>query len=264
MSYLNNENTMAKPTKSTFNIFIRSLIFSIVSFILITLSSIIISCTLIIPKKYLRYRHAVIRTCIRGYMLALKYICDIDVKIEGLENIPKDRNGIALCKHQSTWETFYLPLLFQNPAPIAKKELMYIPFFGWALAAADSIAIDRSKKSTAQQQILVEGKRILDDGRWIMAFPEGTRTPFGTVGQYKLGGARLAAATGYPVIPVAHDAGRYWPRRKFMKYPGTIHLVIGPAIESKGRSAEEILELAKNWIETTMTRITGLVDKPTR
>lgn len=254
MSYLN---------LNKMNIFIRSCIFSVVSLIAIVSFSIIIGCTFVIPRKYLSYRHAVIRGCLITYMFLLKTICRIDVQVEGAENIPKDRNGIVMCKHQSTWETFYLPLLFRDPAPIAKHELMYIPFFGWALAAAEPIAIDRKNKGTAQQQILVKGKRILEDGRWIMVFPEGTRVPYGTVGQYKLGGARLAAATGYPVVPVAHDAGRYWPRRKFLKYPGTIKIVIGPAIESPGRTPEEISNLTKDWIETTMTRITGLVDKPT-
>lgn len=104
-------------------------------------------------------------------------------------------------------------------------------------------------------QILKQGKKSLEQGRWILVFPEGTRTAVGTVGHYRLGGARLAAHTGYPVIPVAHNAGRYWPRRKFIKIQGTVHIVIGPAIETKNRSAEDILEDAKNWIETTVKRI---------
>lgn len=252
MFYLNKENTMTNKQYSKLSIWIRSIIFSIVSVIAIALFCIAIGSSYIFP---IRIRHKVIRACVGSYMVLLKVICNIDIKVEGLENIPKDRNGIIMCKHQSTWETFFLPLIFPNPTPIAKRELLWVPLFGWALSASNPITINRGKKGSAQQQILVKGKKSLEDGHWIMFFPEGTRVPFGTVGHYKLGGARLAAATGYPVVPVAHDAGRYWPRRKFLKYPGTIHLVVGPVIESTGRSPEEILDLAKNWIETTMTRI---------
>lgn len=189
------------------------------------------------------------------YFQVLKFVCHIDYKVEGLENIPKDRVGIIMCKHQSTWETFFLPQYFHTPAAIAKRELAWIPFFGWGLALSDPIFINRSDKKTAMQQIIEKGKRCLDAGRWIMVFPEGTRVPYGKVGLYKLGGARLAAQSGYPVIPVAHNAGKFWPRRKFIKQPGTITVVIGPLIESKGKKPEEILSLAKDWIETTMTRI---------
>lgn len=212
----------------------------------------------------LHYRHVIIRTFLRLTLAMLKIICRIDYKIEGLNHIPKQRNGILLSKHQSTWETFFLPLIFHTPAIIVKKELLWVPFFGWGLAVSDPIAIDRKNKATAMQQIIQQGKKRLDKGRWVLVFPEGTRIPSGMVGHYKLGGARLAAATGYPVLPIAHNAGQYWPRRKFIKQPGTIHMVIGPLIESEGRSAEEILKLAKNWIETTMLRIDSFVDKSAR
>ncbi len=111
------------------------------------------------------------------------------------------------------------------------------------------------------QQIIDKGRKCLDQGRWIMVFPEGTRVAPGTVGKYKLGGARLAAATGYPVMPVAHNAGRCWPKRKFIKQPGTIQVAIGPLIESKDRTSEEILKLTKDWIEDTMLSIDRFVDK---
>jgi 1-acyl-sn-glycerol-3-phosphate acyltransferase len=191
----------------------------------------------------------------RAYFFMLKHVCLIDYQVEGRENIPQDRNGIIMCKHQSTWETFFLPLFFDTPAALAKKELAWIPFFGWGLAVTEPIFIDRKNKKTAMQQILEKGKKCLSQGRWIMVFPEGTRIPYGEVGHYKLGGARLASSTGYPVLPIAHNAGRYWPKRKFIKKPGTVKVIIGPLIETQGRSAEEVLALTKAWIESTMAHI---------
>lgn len=240
------------------NLFIRSLIFSIYSVTTIIIYSFV--CLLALPFP-LTFRHMLIRKYMQAYFYVLKVVCHIDYKIEGLENIPKDRNGIIMCKHSSTWETFFLPIYFHTPAPIAKRELGWVPFFGWGLAASDPIFINRNNKKSAMQQVIEKGKRCLDAGRWVMVFPEGTRIPFGQEGQYKIGGARLAAATGYPVVPVAHNAGWFWPRRKFIKKPGTITIVIGPVIESEGRKPEEILKLSKDWIETTMTRISRLVDK---
>jgi 1-acyl-sn-glycerol-3-phosphate acyltransferase len=114
------------------------------------------------------------------------------------------------------------------------------------------------------QQIIDKGKKCLAAGRFILVFPEGTRIPYGQVGHYKLGGARLAAATGAPIIPVAHNAGRFWPRRKFIKHPGTVHMVIGPVIKSEGRAPEEILSLTKKWIESTVLRINGGINKSSR
>lgn len=252
MFYLGRENVMGKNTYSKVNLFIRSLIFFIYSIVSIVFYSLIVICAFFFP---LRFRHALIRGFLSMYIFMLEKICLIRYQVEGLENIPKDRSGIILSKHQSTWETFFLPLVFHDPAIILKKELLWVPFFGWGLAAADPIAINRSNKVSAMQQIITKGRQCLEKGRWILVFPEGTRMPPGKVGKYKLGGARLATATGYPVIPVAHNAGRFWPRRQFIKQPGTITVVIGPVIESRERTPEEVLILAKDWIEGTMTRI---------
>jgi 1-acyl-sn-glycerol-3-phosphate acyltransferase len=239
-------------TLKKINLFIRSLLFSIYSISSILIYSLVVASSIILPWPW---RVKIIKVYLTAYFFMLKWLCNIDVKIDGLENIPKDRNGVVLCKHQSTWETFYVPPLFNIPVVILKRELMWIPFFGWALIACNPIAINRGNKSSAMQQILEKGKIALDSGRWVMMFPEGTRTAPGTVGHYKLGGARLATATGYPVLPIAHNAGRFWPRRKFIKRPGTIHVVIGPLIESKGQTAEAVLDQAKTWIEETMVRI---------
>lgn len=237
---------------SKFNLFIRACIFTIYSVISVTLYGVV---TLASAFGPLRWRHAIIRSYLRNFILVLKKVCLVNFRIEGLRNIPKDRVGIVMCKHQSAWETLLLPLLFHDPAVITKKELLWVPFFGWGLALSDPIAINRKDRSSAMNQILKKGKKRLDDGRWVLVFPEGTRVPPGTVGHYRLGGARLAAGTGYPIIPIAHNAGRFWPRRSFIKIPGTIKVVIGPPIESHGREPEELLRLTKDWIETTMTRI---------
>lgn len=237
---------------SQFNLFLRSFIFSVYSVVTIVLYSFVclasVFCTL-------RFRHTIIRKYMHVYFYMLKVICHIDYRVEGLENIPKDRVGIIMCKHQSTWETFFLPQYFHTPAPIAKRELAWVPFFGWGLALCDPIFINRNDKKSAMQQIIDKGKRCLDDGRWVMVFPEGTRIPYGKVGHYRLGGTRLAVATGYPILPIAHNAGKFWPRRKFIKQPGTITVVIGPLIEPEGRKPDELLTLTKQWIETTMQRI---------
>lgn len=203
----------------------------------------------------LRIRSRVVTTWTDGVVWLLKVICCINYRIEGLENIPKDRSGIIMSKHQSSWETFYLPGRFDRTAIILKRELLYVPFFGWGMAVIDPIMINRSDKSTAMAQIIKKGRECIANGRWILIFPEGTRIPSGHVGKYRLGGARLAAETGAPVLPVAHNAGRYWSKRRFLKRPGTVHLVYGPLIESAGRTPEEILQLTKDWIEETMLRI---------
>lgn len=253
--------TALRQTCSQINLFLRSLLFSIYSLLSIFLYSFVVVAAIILP---LQTRHALIRAYLRAYLWVLKKLCHIDFQVHGLEHIPREHAGVVLCKHQSTWETFFLPLVFHNPAVILKRELLWLPFFGWGLAASDPIAINRNDKSSAMQQIITKGKKCLTAGRWIIVFPEGTRTAFGSVGHYKLGGARLAVATAYPVIPVAHNAGLYWPRRKFIKKPGTIHVVIGPEISTQGKTAEAVLELAKQWIETTVLHINRFVDETTR
>lgn len=246
------QNDSQTVSYSTANLLIRSCIVWLYGVISIFLYSFVVVGSWPFPLKT---RLRIVRSFLASYIYVLKKVCLIDYKVEGLEHIPQERGGIILSKHQSTWETFFLPCIFHDPAVIIKRELLWVPFFGWGMAMTDPIAINRSRKNSAMQQIITEGKRCLDEGRWILVFPEGTRVPVGEVGHYKLGGARLAEATGYPVIPVAHNAGYFWPRRKFIKRPGTVHMVIGPLIESKGRKAEEILTLAKNWIEDTVVRI---------
>ena len=233
-------------------LFLRAVIFVVLLTVIIIPYSVLCLIAFIFP---LRVRYAMVSGWTDAMTWLLKTICGIHYHIEGLENIPKDRNGIILSKHQSTWETFLLPGLFHQAAIIIKKELLWIPFFGWGLISIEPIAINRNEKASAMEQIFKKGAAYLKQGRWILIFPEGTRVSPGTVGNYRLGGARLAVRTGYPIIPVAHNAGRFWPKGHFIKKPGTVHVVIGPLIETQGRTPQEVMTETKNWIETTMQRI---------
>jgi len=184
----------------------------------------------------------------------LKIFCGIDFKVEGKENLNVE-TAIILSKHQSTWETLALHSFTPYVRWVFKRELMYIPVFGWALALTDPIAINRGAGRAAIKQLIDEGKKKLDEGKWMVLFPEGTRTAPGKTKKYKIGGALLSEKSGYPIIPIAHNAGEFWPRHSFIKWPGTIRVVIGPAIYPKGRSAEEINTEVFNWIEDTMKDI---------
>ncbi len=184
----------------------------------------------------------------------LKVFCGIDFSIQGKENLDVE-TAIILSKHQSTWETLALHSFTPYVHWVFKRELMYIPIFGWALALTDPIAINRGTGRVAIKQLITEGTKKLNDGKWMVLFPEGTRTSPGKSHKYKIGGSLLAEKSGYPVIPIAHNAGEFWPRHSFIKWPGTISVVIGPAIETKGRMAEDINTEVYNWIETTMKDI---------
>ena len=184
----------------------------------------------------------------------LRIFCGIKYKVEGLENLDVE-TAIILCKHQSTWETLALHSFTPYVRWVFKRELMKIPVFGWALALTDPIAINRGAGRAAIKQLIDEGTKKLDDGKWMVLFPEGTRTSPGKTHKYKIGGALLAEKSGHPVIPIAHNAGEFWPKHSFIKWPGTISVVIGPAIQSKGRSADEINTEVYNWIESTMEEI---------
>jgi 1-acyl-sn-glycerol-3-phosphate acyltransferase len=181
--------------------------------------------------------------------------CNVRYQVIGRENIPAG-NGIVLCKHQSTWETLVLQQIFPLQVWLLKRELLWVPIFGWALALLEPIAIDRGAGRRAVQQLVKQGKQKLAQGRWVVIYPEGTRMAPGQRGRYALGGAILAEHSGYPVVPVAHNAGEYWPRRQFIKRPGTIRLVIGPVIETRGRKAQDINAEVEAWIEAQMDAIT--------
>ncbi len=204
-------------------------------------------------------RQAFVNGYVHFILWWLRVTCRLDHRIRGLEHIPPEA-CIVFSKHQSTWETFALQIIFPPQIWVAKRELLWIPFFGWALALMKPVALNRGSGRAAVEQLTRQGKARLAEGLWVILFPEGTRVAPGKRGRYKIGGAVLAEQSGYPIIPVAHNAGEYWPRRSFIKRPGTIEVRIGPAIDPVGKSAQEILREASEWIESTMAEITTLKD----
>ena len=185
-------------------------------------------------------------------------ILGIRTRVIGMENLPQEQRAgaVLLVKHQSTLETFLMPTLMPHPlAYVFKKELIYVPFFGWAMARLDMIHIDRKQGARAFSKVVAQGRVLLAQGIWIIMFPEGTRIPRGQRGVYKNGGTRLAVQTGAPVIPVAVTSARVWPRKAFIKYPGVVDVSIGSAIPSTGRRAEELMNEVEAWIEGEMRRL---------
>ena len=185
-------------------------------------------------------------------------ILGIEIRVSGFENLPLGEKSpaILLVKHQSTLETFLIPTLMPHPlAYVFKRELILVPFFGWAMGRMDMIHIDRSLRAQAFTQVVEQGKRLLAQGVWIIMFPEGTRIPRGQKGQYKHGGTRLAVETGAPVVPIAVTSGKVWPRKAFVKHPGLVDVSIGKPIPSQGRDPDELMREVENWIEAEMHRL---------
>jgi 1-acyl-sn-glycerol-3-phosphate acyltransferase len=189
-----------------------------------------------------------------------KVICGVRYRVSGSEHLPTAADSksavVLLSKHLSTWETFAYPALMSHPlCYVFKRELLYIPFFGWAMARMDMIHIDRSKRSQAWSKVAEQGKRLMGQGNWVIMFPEGTRAPRGGKGEYKNGGSRLAIAAGVPVVPIAVSSAKCWPRKSFLLKPGLIDVSIGPAIPSVGRHPDELMREVEQWIETEMRHI---------
>ncbi|HEY2559654.1 MAG TPA: lysophospholipid acyltransferase family protein [Caldimonas sp.] len=186
---------------------------------------------------------------------AARAICGVRARVQGRENL-SGTSVILLPKHQSTWETFAFPTLMPRPlCYVFKRELLFIPFFGWAMARMDLIHIDRSKRAEAWSKVAEQGRRFMAQGNWVIMFPEGTRTPRGSQGIYKVGGTRLAVETGRPVVPIAVTSARCWPRKSFLLRPGVIDVSIGAPIEPAGRSAEDLMREVERWIEAEMRRL---------
>lgn len=183
--------------------------------------------------------------------------CRIDYQISGAEHLP-DRPVIIMAKHQSTWETIFLHQYLPPVAWVIKRELLWLPFFGWGLALLRPIAINRRAGASAMKQVIRQGMEHLRQGQWVLIFPQGTRVAPGVRQRYGMGGAVLATHTGCPILPVALNAGEFWPRGGFLKRPGTVQVAFGPLIESEGRSAQELNQQVEAWIETAMTRISAV------
>jgi 1-acyl-sn-glycerol-3-phosphate acyltransferase len=193
-------------------------------------------------------RYHVISGWSRLVVSLARFILGIRWRVEGREHLPK-RPAVILSKHQSAWETMAFQLIFPPQVHVLKRELLWIPFFGWGLALMSPIAIDRRRGVAALRAIARKGAERLAQGFWVVVFPEGTRVAPGERRAYHLGGAWLAAASGAPVVPVAHNAGLVWPRNAFVKRPGTVTVRIGPPIDPADRDAKTINHLAEAWIE---------------
>jgi 1-acyl-sn-glycerol-3-phosphate acyltransferase len=237
----------------TIGIAVRSILFAL--YLIIFTPPYAVACFIAFPFIKLDNRYwMAIRWC-RITVAVARSLAGIKHRVIGRENLP-DGPAVVLSKHQSAWETIALPTLMPRPmCYVFKRELLYVPFFGWALGLLSMVHIDRKRGPRAFGSVVEQGRRRLEQGAWVIMFPEGTRTPSGSQGRYKTGGARFATATGAPVIPVAHNAGRVWPRNSFFKFPGIVTVSIGPPIASTGLTPEQLNSRVEAWIEAEMRRI---------
>ncbi|HLF10372.1 MAG TPA: lysophospholipid acyltransferase family protein [Gammaproteobacteria bacterium] len=191
---------------------------------------------------------------VSSVMFMLRWLCRLDYVVEGREHLPA-QNTVLLLKHSSAWETIAQLEIFPTQTWVIKRELMWVPILGFILMLLKPIAINRSGGRSAVQQVLEQGQRHLQQGLWVAIFPEGTRVPAGESKRYGLSGTLLASAAGRAVVPVAHNAGDYWPRRGWLKRPGTVRVVIGPPIPTAGREPRDVTDQAQRWIEATVAAI---------
>ncbi|AOK30551.1 MULTISPECIES: lysophospholipid acyltransferase family protein [Burkholderia] len=233
--------------------FVRSLLFTL--YLIVYTIPYAIACLIAFPFMRATARYWMAAGWCKSTIFVARWLNGIRYRIEGLDNLP---NGpaVLLSKHQSAWETIALPALMPKPLCfVLKRELLYVPFFGWALGMLQMVYINRKDGKHAFDSVIRQGKVRLDDGAWIIIFPEGTRTPVGSQGKYKTGGARFAVDAGTPVVPIAHNAGHVWPRNSFTKFPGLVTVSIGKPIDTHGLTYEQLNERVENWIETEMRRI---------
>lgn len=201
-----------------------------------------------------RRRYRIVTVWTRIALWLIRHVTGIDWEVRGVENIPQIAS-VVFCKHQSGWETLALQAIFPPVSFVLKKELLRIPFFGWGLASLPNIAIDRAAGRDALLQVIDQGRARLAEGFWVVVFPEGTRVAPGRRGRYKIGGAQLAHAAGVPLVPVAHNAGEFWPRNSFLKRPGRVVVSIGPPCYPDGLDPETLSRRAEDWIEGEMRRL---------
>lgn len=231
--------------------FLRSALFMLAMVVTTPLIVLALLCAFWLPS---RQRRLFVMPWVRLVMWLIRHVLRIGQRIEGAENIPATP-CVVLCKHQSAWETFALQVIFPLTSFVYKKELHWLPFFGWGIKLMPFVAIDRAAGKAALNQVAERGKQRLDEGYTVVIFPEGTRTQPGQHRRFKIGGAWLAVAAGAPVVPVALDSGECWGRNAFLKRPGTVTVSIGPAIDPAGKTADEVNQAAECWIEAEMRRI---------
>lgn len=238
---------MQVSTPYRFWLTLRSTLFWIGFFPVTLLAALLVSSLFFTP---LTVRISIIKLWIDYSLSSLRILCGLKYQIEGLENIP-EHGFIVMSKHSSTWEAIVMQKFFDPMIWVVKRELIWIPLFGWALRAMNAIALDRGTGRKAINQLILESKQRMDQGRILMLFPEGTRVPPMQQKPFKMGGAIVSEKTGYAVLPIAHNAGEFWPRHSWIKWPGTIRIVIGKPIEPGSRNADEIISEVREWINTT-------------
>ena len=234
-------------------IWLRSLIYNLFMVSTAVLFSTLIALAAPLPSGK-RFGHRIARQWVVWQFFVLKHVCRLTYQAQGLENIPRE-NAITYWKHQSTWETMAQLVIFPPQSWVLKRELLWLPIIGQAIYALEPIAINRKAGHSAVKQVLEMGQKRLKTGLWVAIFPEGTRMPPGTTRRYGLSGALLAAKTGRPIVPVAHNAGDFWKRNAFLKYPGSVQLRIGKPVYAHDRTPEEVNTEIQNWIETQMREI---------
>ncbi len=241
---------MSRLTQTTRSI--RFIIFNLMSWVTVIPFAILV---LISWPCGHRYSYFFARTWALLILRLARYICGLRYRVRGIENIPAE-SCIFFVKHSSAFETFGSLAIFPRSCWVLKKELLWVPFFGWALIPLDSIAIDRSKGSVAVKQIITQGIDRLKRGISVVVFPEGTRMPAGTTKRYGLSGTLLAQESGALIVPVAHNAGYFWPRRGLGIIPGEINIVIGKPFVANNREPREINQEIQSWIEAEVAELT--------
>ncbi len=232
-------------------IFLRSLLFQTYFFASVAVAATGIVLTAPFPGNG---PFRITRAWSRGMMIVGKHVCGLDYVIEGAEHIPKSPS-VVMIKHASVFEAYAQVVVFPQQVWVLKRELFWIPFFGWGLLALQPIAINRKAGRAAVKQVIEQGKKRLAAGLWVTVFPEGTRMPPGETRKYGVSGAALAQAAGVQIVPVAHNAGDFWPRRGFLKRPGQIRFCIGPPIDASAQSPKETNALVQAWVENKMAEI---------
>ena len=229
----------------------RSALFLLLAILITAPFGLLVTLSVVLP---MRWRFRIIAVWLTGFMALCSHVLGLRYRVVGRENMPRTPS-VVLSKHQSAWETVALQAIFPPLVFVMKRSLLLIPFLGWAFAAVKMISIDRGAGKNALRQVEKQGRERLKAGYWVVIFPEGTRIPPGESRRFKTGGAHLAVSAGVPVVPVAHNAGEFWAKNAFVKKPGLITVSIGPAIDTAGKTAEQVTALAEQWVEAEMRRL---------
>ena len=230
---------------------IRSILFQIYFYGSVAIASTMVVLCWPFPHSV---RFAVARTWAASMLFAGRWICGLRYVVEGQEHIPSGPS-IIMIKHSTVFETYAQLVFFPIQTWVLKRELKWIPIFGWGLALMKPIAINRGAGHSAVMQVIEQGKARLAEGIWVTVFPEGTRVAPGKTKKYGISGAALAREAGVSIVPVAHNAGDLWPRRGIIKRPGLIRVVIGPPIDASAQAPKETNLLVQDWIEGKMREI---------